>query len=148
MMMDLLLLLPHLPVNLLLMHFTKYDGQLKAMCSLCGKGIAYRGRTTNLRNNLLYKHPLIYSPKDKTAKGLGKKRSNLDTVVKARVCSEAKAKEITNCILNLICMDIRPVRMVECEGFKVTAVLLGVRIYYSFYETLYKAAETETCQLH
>ena len=99
-------------------HFTEYDGQLKAMCSLCGKGIAYRGRTTNLRNHLLYKHPLIYSPKDKTAKGLGKKQSNLDTVVKACVCSEAKAKEITNCILNLICMDIRPDRMVECEGFK------------------------------
>ena len=98
-------------------NFTTYDGQPKAMCSLCGKGIAYRIGTTNLRNHLLYKHQLIYSPKDKTAKGLGKKQSNLDTVVKARVCSEAKAKEITNCILNLICMDIRPVRMVECEGF-------------------------------
>ena len=88
------------------------------MCSLCGKGIAYRGGTTNLRNHLLYKHPLIYSPKDKTVKGLGKKQSNLHTVVKDRVCSEAKAKEITNCILNLTCMDIRPVKMVECEGFK------------------------------
>ena len=102
------------------------------MCSLCGKGIAYHGRTTNLRNHLLYKHPFVYSSKDKTDKGLGKKQSNLDTVVKARVCSEAKAKEITNCILNLICMDIWPVRMVECERFKVTAVLLGARIYYSF----------------
>ena len=26
--------------------------------------------------------------------------------------------EITNCILNVICLDIRPIRMVECEGFK------------------------------
>ena len=81
------------------------------MCSLCGKEIAYHGGTTNLRNHLLYKHPLIYSPKDKTGKGLGKKQSNVDTVVKARVCSEAKTKEITNCNLNLICMDIQPVRM-------------------------------------
>ena len=59
-----------------------------------------------MRNHLLYKHPLIYSQKDKTAKDLGEKQSNLDTVIKARVCSEDKAKKITNCILNLICMDI------------------------------------------
>ena len=75
-------------------HFTKYDDQPKAMCSLCGKRITYRGGTTNLINHLLYKHPLIYSPKDKTAKGIGKKQSNLDTVVKARVCSEAKARRL------------------------------------------------------
>ena len=74
-------------------HFTKYDSQPKAMCSLCGKGIAYHGGTTNLRNHLLYKHPLIYSQKDKTAKDLGEKQSNLDTVIKARVCSEDKGKE-------------------------------------------------------
>ena len=54
-------------------HFTKYDDQPKAMCSLCGKGITYRGGTTNLINHLHYKNPLIYSSKDKTAKGLGKK---------------------------------------------------------------------------
>ena len=53
-----------------------------------------------MRNHLLYKHPLIYSQKDKTAKDLGEKQSNLDTVIKARVCSEDKAKKITNCILN------------------------------------------------
>ena len=83
-------------------HFTKSVGQPKAMCSLCGKVIAYRGGTTNLRNRLLYKHPLVYSPKDTTAKGLGKKQSSLDTVIKARFCSEAKAMEITDCILNVM----------------------------------------------
>ena len=62
---------------------------------------------------------MTYKPK---AQSKGEERSSkqgtLDAVVKSHYCSEAKAKVITDKILMMIALDLRPVRVVEGQGFK------------------------------
>ena len=45
-------------------------------------------------------------------------QTTLDTAVKPRYCSESRAKEISERILLMIALDLRPVRVVEGHGFK------------------------------
>ena len=91
-------------------YFKRIEGEPKARCTKCGNVYAYRGGTTNLRNHLLAKHSSMYkAADDKTQRKL---------TFKAQKCSKEKEKEITYRILYMICEDLRPVRMVECTGFK------------------------------
>ena len=46
------------------------------------------------------------------------KQTSLDSVLKPRQCSESRSREITERVINMIAMDMRPIRMVECKGFK------------------------------
>ena len=45
-------------------------------------------------------------------------QTTLDMAVKPRYCSESRAKEISKCILLMITLDLRPVRVVEGHGLK------------------------------
>ena len=92
--------------------FVKCDGRKKAKCNLCGKELAFHGGTTNLREHLSAKHPLDYKYKRKED-GSQKK---LD--VYTRHCSKACHKVITEKIFGLIIQDMRPVAMVEEQGFR------------------------------
>ena len=103
--------------------YKKLSDKTKVECTLCEKKIAYRGGTTNLRNHLMSKHPLTYKPKTKKGEGSSmgsvlKMQTTLDTAVKPRCCSESRAKEISERILLMIVLDLRPVRAVEGHGFK------------------------------
>ena len=83
----------------------------KVKCLLCSKQLSYRGGTSNLRDHLVSQHPLNYKPKGT------KKQVTLDSFSKSRHCPEARAKEITDRIINMLAVDLRPAYMVECEGF-------------------------------
>ena len=42
-------------------YFKRIDGQPKVKCQLCGNIFAYRGGTTNLRNQMMAKHSLLFA---------------------------------------------------------------------------------------
>ena len=46
------------------------------------------------------------------------KEGPMDRMFKTKCCSNTRSKEITDKIVNMIVMDTRPIRMVECEGFR------------------------------
>ena len=97
-------------------YFTKTPDKKKAICSICHKELAYSGGTTNLRDHVSSKHPLQYFPAGKTA--TGSKTTTLDGFVRPSKCSEARAKGITDRVSQMIVQDLRPIRLVECEGFR------------------------------
>ncbi len=98
-------------------YFEKIQGANKAKCTLCSRELAYRGGTTNLRDHLASKHPLNYEPQEKKSQGK-RMQGTLDTFAKPRYCSESRAAEITERIVNMVALDMRPVHVVECEGFR------------------------------
>ena len=93
-------------------YFEKTESS-KAKCTLCFKQLSYRGGTTNLRDHLTSQHPLNYKHQPGS-----KKQATLDLFSKPRRCPESRAKEITDRIVNMLALDLRPVYMVECEGFR------------------------------
>ena len=99
-------------------HFIKVKEGTKAMCTLCSKGLAYRGGTTNLRQHLTSQHPLRYNHQTPTKKDEASKQTTLDVFSKPRSCPNVQPKEITDRIVNMIALDLRPIHMVECEGFR------------------------------
>ena len=97
-------------------YFTRTPDKKKAICSICHKELAYSGGTTNLRNHLSSKQPLQYFPASKTP--AGSKTTTLDGFVRVSKCSEARTKSITDRVSQMIVQDLRPIRLVECEGFR------------------------------
>ena len=97
-------------------YFTKTPDKKKAICSICHKELAYSGGTTNLHDHVSSKHPLQYFPAGKAA--TGSKTASLDGFVRPSKCSKACAKGITDRVSQMIVQDLRPIRLVECEGFR------------------------------
>ena len=89
-------------------YISKDSSSASATCTLCEKVLAYRGGTSNLRDHLQRSHPREYHHKDK-------QQSTLDLIVKK--CSDARAKVISELLVDLVALDVRPVRFVEGEGF-------------------------------
>ncbi len=87
------------------------DGKRKAKRQLCAppKEYAYCGGTSNLRDHLNHTHPLHYQTAPKQA--------TLGTFAKHRRCPEGRAKEITEFIVKVVALDLRPLRLVEGRGF-------------------------------
>ena len=82
-------------------YISKDSSSASATCTLCEKVLAYRGGTSNLRDHLMRSHPREYHHEDK-------QQSTLDSIVKK--CSDARAKVISELLVNLVALDVRPVR--------------------------------------
>ena len=95
-------------------YFNKSADKKKAVCSICDKALSYLGGTTNLRDHLQAKHPLQYFTTTKPTTEC----TMLDDFVRRTKCSEARAKNITDRVSQMIVQDLRPIRIVECEGFR------------------------------
>ena len=54
----------------------------------------------------------------------------LDGFVNSSKCTEARAKGITDWVSQMIAQDLRPIRMVECEGFRNLLRYLEQAILY------------------
>ena len=93
-------------------HFKKSDK--KAICCYCDKELAYCGGTTNLRDHLSRIHPSKYSPDSLVEK----KTPKIDSFVKRTICSEGHAKKITNLMVEMVTVDLRPAATVEGTGFR------------------------------
>ena len=98
-------------------HFEKFDEQNKAICKLCNKELAYRGGTINLREHLKSKQSLTYKPATTTQATI-LKHTTLSSCAKLHFCSKAQLQAITDKIANMITLDLRPIHIVESEGFK------------------------------
>ena len=91
-------------------YFRKEDSSPNSvLCTICERSFSYRGGTTNLRDHLERQHSSIYRPKPTSSKQA--------TLVGIQRCSERRSKEVTQRILNFIIKDIRPIAVVEGEGF-------------------------------
>ena len=91
--------------------YEKKEG--KAKCLLCTKELIYSGGTSNLRDHLNRMHQNEYHP-------LKSAQVTIDrafTTVRS-TCSEARSKRISELIVEMIALDMRPSRMVECQGFR------------------------------
>ena len=100
-------------------YYDKIDGAPKAKCTVCNKDFLYRGGTTNLRVHLQAKHSLIYeTPKPKEDLPSTSKQTSLCGFSKPQHCTEARASAITKRIATMIAIDLRPIRVVEGEGFQ------------------------------
>ena len=100
-------------------YFTKMADKKKAICSICKKALAYSGGTRNLCEHLSSQHSLqnFSAGSGKTTTG-NKTITSLDGFVKCSKCAEAHAKGITDRVSQMIVQDLRPIRIVECEGFQ------------------------------
>ena len=92
------------------------SGKRKALCTVCGNTYAYHGGTTNLHEHLTSKHRLLYAKNTKSAEGTSE--NTITSYTRSTRCSDARAKEITGKIVNMIALDLRPVNMVEGEGLR------------------------------
>ena len=90
----------------------KLVGQKKVLCMLCNprKEISYHGGTGNLRDHLTSQHSSVYKS-DKA------KQTSLLEFSKRSRCSEARTKEITDLIVNMVILDMRPLRVLKATGF-------------------------------
>ena len=78
--------------------------------------VAYSGGTMNLCDHLTLKHTLQYFPTSRAT--TGSKTTTLDGFLKSSKCSESCAKSIMDRVSQMIVQDLRPIRIVEYEGFK------------------------------
>ena len=91
-------------------YFHKEDSSPNSvLCMICERSFSYRGGTTNLRDHLERQHSSIYRPKPTSSKQA--------TLVGIQICSERRSKEVIQRILTFIIKDIRPIAVVEGEGF-------------------------------
>ena len=99
-------------------YYDKIDGAPKAKCTICKKDFSYRGGATNLRVHLQAKHSLIYeTPKPKEHSPSTSEQTSLCGFSKPQHCTEARTSAITERIATMVAIDLRPIRMVEGEGF-------------------------------
>ncbi|XP_066567854.1 E3 SUMO-protein ligase ZBED1 isoform X3 [Amia ocellicauda] len=74
----------------------------KAECKLCKRKLVYHGGTTNLRDHLTSIHPLQFKHADSPSTSISEKRE----------------RDITDDILAFIALDMRPITVIEGEGFQ------------------------------
>ena len=87
--------------------FYTQEATNSVVCKLCERKFAYHGGTSNLRD-----HSQVYKP---SAKQTDSKQT---TIIGLQRCTERRAKVVSDMILNMIIKDIRPIAIVEGEGFQ------------------------------
>ena len=103
--------------------YIKKTSDKHVYCSLCSRKLAYHGGTTNLRNHLIRVHGDTYRPAKETTT-----QQTLETVT--RKCSESRSKIISELLVDVVTMDLRPIAIVEGEGMRRLLLYLepGYRI--------------------
>ena len=94
-------------------YFRRQDG--KITCSICNKDFADGGGTSNLQKHLRAKHV------DEAKKCFGEadaKQPLMSMFTDARRCSPARATRITELIAEMVARDLRPLSVVEGDGFR------------------------------
>lgn len=93
-------------------HFEK--GEKTAKCKHCDRELSFCGGTTNLRDHLLQNHTKEYQAK----KDSDESKRKIDKFVLKTTCSSARARKITQLLVDMVAMDARPTATVEGTGFK------------------------------
>ena len=98
-------------------HFVvREDGRI--VCNLCNNDFANGGGTSNLQKHLRGKHTEEAKKWFGEIESDGKKQTLISTFGVSRNCPPAHEKRITELIAEMVARDLRPLSMVEGEGFK------------------------------
>uniref|UniRef100_A0A1X7SFL6 BED-type domain-containing protein n=1 Tax=Amphimedon queenslandica TaxID=400682 RepID=A0A1X7SFL6_AMPQE len=76
--------------------------------------LAYHGGTTSMKNHLSSHHPSCLSASEVTCSSV----QSLDNFTVQKKCPAERSKEITKRIAEMVARDLRPLSLVEGEGFK------------------------------
>ena len=95
-------------------HFVDKN-ETTAKCAVCDAIIRHHGNTTNLREHLNRRHSTVYQPGASTSTGSPSVSSFFPKKIDP---SGAKAKAITEHIVNVCVKDLRPFNIVKDAGFR------------------------------
>ena len=97
-------------------YFTRQEDR-KITCNICNKQLADGGGTTNLQKHLRAKH--VHEANKCIGEATdGKKQTLMSTFTDTRRCSPARATRITELIAEMVARDLRPLSVVEADGFR------------------------------
>ncbi|CAJ1065719.1 E3 SUMO-protein ligase ZBED1-like [Xyrichtys novacula] len=102
-------------------HYTLRRKENAVQCVHCKADLAFHNSTSSMLQHLKRKHPAVHalSPQSGLATTSSSKSQTLDSFVRRPPpCSTEQAAEFTDSILNMIVSDMRPLSMVEDEGFQ------------------------------
>ncbi|XP_061767894.1 E3 SUMO-protein ligase ZBED1-like [Nerophis ophidion] len=94
-------------------YFTLNTAKKTVSCKMCSMDLAWHGSTTSLREHLKRKH--VLSTHEENSR---KKQASISDLVERKVCTPKHAAALTDAILNMLLTDMRPLSIVEDEGFR------------------------------
>ena len=105
--------------------FSLLESGKSVQCQLCGVGnkdglLSYHGGTTSMHEHLKRCHSTAFSEATDiidvsfSTKG---QQTKLDRFTHSIVCSQARSKAITKLVAGVIIKDLRPISIVDGEGF-------------------------------
>lgn len=100
---------------------TKGKAKYRVSCTFCGDELAYHGATSAMHEHLKRKHPIETAadqPQPKAAKQM-----KLEAFI-ARKTSKERADHINTLVTGVIVRDLRPVNIVNGDGFKALMAYL------------------------
>ncbi|XP_060759497.1 E3 SUMO-protein ligase ZBED1-like [Neoarius graeffei] len=98
----------------------KKSGEKSVQCNVCKAELAFHGSTTAMHEHLKRKHVIVDGSDEGPSSSAKKARSSsLDGfVTKPTRCTPHQANVLTESILNMLVTDMRPMSMVDDEGFR------------------------------
>ncbi|XP_051976953.1 zinc finger BED domain-containing protein 4-like [Xyrauchen texanus] len=95
--------------------FTKLTPKNAVVCNICKAELAFHGSTTCMLEHLKMKHPGTREAGESSKKSSGPID---DFFLRRNSCTPQQATALTESILNMIVKDMRPLSLVDGEGFR------------------------------
>ncbi|XP_053319673.1 E3 SUMO-protein ligase ZBED1-like [Spea bombifrons] len=104
-------------------HFTLNAAKKVVTCKICKMQLVWHGSTTVMNEHMKRKH-VGFTEEGETS-GRYKQRTMTEFVQQNPQCTPQQATIITDSILKMLVTDMRPLSMVEDQGFKIMVSVLN-----------------------